>query len=68
MFPTPEMKKNLAGMHYRDPTGNISERDHLQRTPLLASEGEHKDIFNSAGAGCFAKPLEYCRKSMFFAS
>jgi len=61
MFPSQNMKENLAGMHYRDPSGKITERDHLQRMPLIASEGEAKIIFNSAGAGCFAKPVEYCQ-------
>lgn len=68
MFPTQSMKENLAGMHFRDSSGNLIERDHLQRTPLVASEGEVKDIFNSAGAGCFAKPSEYCRKPTPFIS
>lgn len=62
MFPSQEMKEKLAGMHYRDPQGKLQERDHLQRVPLVADEAEAKGIFNSAGAGCFAKPAEYCRK------
>lgn len=65
MFPTKEMKAQLATMHQRWPgdRSNPEERDHVYRRPLLADTPElQKDILNSGGAGCFAKPAEYVRK------
>jgi len=62
MFPTDEMKKELAYMQQRWP-GNPShseERDHLYREPLLAeTDHEKKHVFHSGGAGAFAKPTDY---------
>jgi hypothetical protein len=47
-------------MLQRHPAGETTERDHLYRRALLAdTEHEKKHIFNSGGAGCFAKPSEY---------
>ena len=47
-------------MLQRAPSGTTSERDHLYRRPLMAeTDHERKHIFNSGGAGCFAKPKEY---------
>lgn len=63
MFPTEDMKKKLAFMHQRAPDGNLSGRDHLLRRAITASTPEEKAaIFNSGGAGAFAKPSEYCRE------
>lgn len=63
MFPTEDMKKKLAFMHQRAPDGKLSARDHLLRRAITASTPEEKKaIFNSGGAGAFAKPSEYCRK------
>lgn len=61
MLPTPEMKKNLAYMSQRWPGSQASEeRDHMYREPLLAqTDEEKKRIFNSGGAGAYAKPREY---------
>ncbi|KAK5113674.1 hypothetical protein LTR62_003301 [Meristemomyces frigidus] len=63
MFPTAEMKKELAYMHQRWPgSTQAEERDHMYREPLLAeTEEEKKRIFHSGGAGGFAKPTEYCQ-------
>lgn len=62
MFPTESMKANLAYMSQRAPDGQLSPRDHLLRRPLIVSSLEDvKGCFNSGGAGCFAKPQEYCR-------
>lgn len=62
MFPTPEMKKNLASMHQRwpsDPT-KCEERDHIYREPLNAETDEEKArLFNSGGAGAYAQPSQY---------
>ncbi|CZT21017.1 related to related beta-lactamase [Ramularia collo-cygni] len=63
MFPTPEMKRELASMHQRwpgDPSKKAEERDHLYREPILAQTAEDRErLFHSGGAGCFAKPTEY---------
>lgn len=63
MFPTPEMKQNLAFMHQRwpgDPSKKSEERDHIYREPILAEIREDRErLFHSGGAGCFAKPAEY---------
>lgn len=65
MFPSKEMKAQLASMHQRWQDGTIEERDHLYRRPLNAETKEEQDrIINSAGAGCFAKPTEYCSESI----
>lgn len=65
MFPTDSMKANLASMTQRWPGSSISEtRDQPYRAPLIAeTPEERKAVFNSAGAGCFAKPREYVRES-----
>lgn len=61
MFPTAEMKANLAFMHQRWPgSSDAEERDHLYREPIIAeTEHEKKHIFHSGGAGAFAKPTQY---------
>jgi len=59
--PTPQMKNRLAHMHQKA-NGKISGRDHILRRPLIHEEDQIKDVYNSAGAGCFARPLEYCRE------
>lgn len=62
MFPTPEMKANLASMHQRDINGVLHERNHIYRAPLRAETPEEQDlIFNSAGGGLFARPNEYIK-------
>jgi hypothetical protein len=54
------MKQNIATMLQRAPDGTIAERSHLYRRALMSeSDHEKKHIFNSGGAGCFAKPAEY---------
>ncbi|KAJ9643948.1 hypothetical protein H2201_008086 [Coniosporium apollinis] len=62
MFPNAEMKSQLATMHQRWGGGKLEERDHIFRRPLMAETEEEQDrIFNAGGAGCFAKPAEYCQ-------
>lgn len=58
-IPNESMKKNLAYMHQRAPNGQLSRRDHLLHRSLIVRPGD--DCFHSGGAGCFAKPQEYCR-------
>jgi len=63
-FPTEHMKQNLAFMHTRAPDGKLSLRadGHLLRKGLTAKTPEEiKATFNAGGAGCFAKPAEYCQ-------
>lgn len=62
MFPTKDMKQNLAFMHQKWPgTSNKSEeRDHIYREPILAETAEERArLFHSGGAGLFAKPTDY---------
>ena len=64
MFPTDEMKANLAFMNARAPDGSLSLNPdgHLNRRPLYASTKEEKDAtFQQGGAGCFARPAQYCQ-------
>ncbi|KAE8138368.1 beta-lactamase family protein [Aspergillus pseudotamarii] len=61
-FPSMEMKMNLAYMHQRDKDGELSVTDHLYRYPLLPCKpGMEKQRFCMGGAGCFGKPVEYCK-------
>ena len=63
MFPTISMKEQLAYMNGRTLGGNliINPNGRLTRRPLAASSKEDIDgTFHAAGAGCFAKPAEYC--------
>ena len=63
MFPTKEMRANLAYMHQRDTEGNLQERDHLMRMPFFQdTEEKQKQFWNSGGAGLFAQPKEYTSK------
>ena len=64
MFPDEYMKSKLAHMHFKQTTGSIYNRPHLLRAPLLAGKEDIPKIYNSAGAGCFAQPVEYT--SSFF--
>lgn len=61
MFPTAEMKHQLAYMNHRNKDGSLIARDHLLRKPLVVESSEVKDVLNSAGAGCFAKPSDYAQ-------
>ncbi|KAJ6094549.1 beta-lactamase family protein [Penicillium canescens] len=59
-FPSQEMISSMAYMHSRAKDGTLSTRDHLYRYPLLPSKlREHR--FCMGGAGCFGKPIEYCK-------
>lgn len=64
MIPTAEMKKNLAYMHQRDKTGQLSVRDHLLHRPLVFDENDAKSFCYSGGAGGFSTPADYCRKRL----
>lgn len=65
MLPTKDMKDRLAYMHDRAPDGIIRPRDHLLQLPLVIDPdnvAETCRVFNSGGAGLFARPQEYCSK------
>lgn len=65
MIPNAEMRTKLAHMHARASDGTLRPREHPLRAPLVVDpkdETETKRIFNSGGAGMFAKPQEYCSK------
>jgi CubicO group peptidase (beta-lactamase class C family) len=63
MIPTKSMKSKLAFMNQRKPNGSLVSRDHLLRRPLVVESAEEiSSCFNSGGAGCFAKPQDYCRE------
>ncbi|PYH85844.1 beta-lactamase family protein [Aspergillus uvarum CBS 121591] len=60
--PTDDMKANPAYMHQRAKDGSLSVTDHLYRYPLLpCSPEEGGKRCCMGGAGCFGKPVEYCR-------
>jgi CubicO group peptidase (beta-lactamase class C family) len=63
MFPTKEMKSNLASMHQRWPgSQKATERDHVYRRPLVAEgKEEQSKILNSGGAGLYSRPTEYIK-------
>ncbi|KAL6719174.1 hypothetical protein ACLMJK_003411 [Lecanora helva] len=61
MFPTPPMKHRLAHMNQKTPHQPIRSRDHPCRRPLYSTPAEHPTIYNSAGAGLFARPAEYAQ-------
>ena len=64
MFPTPQMRAQLAHMHQKTTTNgapHIRARDHPYRRPLITPPSEHSSIYNSAGAGLFARPTDYAQ-------
>jgi len=60
MMPSLQMKKDLVHMNQRAADGTLSYRDQLLRQSLISHDGK-ATFFNSGGAGCFAKPQEYCK-------
>lgn len=67
MFPTQEMRSNLAYMHQRDGSGKLNERAHLYRRAFQQTTKEEQDKFlHSGGAGLFAKPKEYVSECWLF--
>ena len=66
MIPSHDMRQRLAYMNARSPDGTLSPRDHLLRAGLVVdpeNKAEVVRVFNSGGAGVFAKPQEYCSES-----
>ncbi|KAK3623390.1 hypothetical protein LTR56_021662 [Elasticomyces elasticus] len=56
------MKAKLAYMNGRGPDGILFPRDHLLHRSLVVTDQEDiSRCSNSGGAGCFAKPQEYCQ-------
>ncbi|KAI9872032.1 MAG: hypothetical protein M1823_008280, partial [Watsoniomyces obsoletus] len=49
-------------MNARALDGQLSARDHLLHRPLVVeTQDDMNSCVNSGGAGCFAKPREYCQ-------
>lgn len=66
MVPTKAMRERLAHMHQREKDGKLTPRDHLNRRALVVETPEEvAGLFHSGGAGLFAKPQEYTRRSSF---
>ncbi|KAI0120651.1 beta-lactamase/transpeptidase-like protein [Xylariales sp. AK1849] len=64
MIPSHDMRQRLAYMNSRSPDGNLRARDHLLRAPLVVDPDNNAEVarvFNSGGAGMFAKPQDYCK-------
>lgn len=60
-LPSKDLKAKIAFMHQRTPDGVLHPRNHLLRAPLaVTGEEEASRVFNSGGAGIFARPQEYC--------
>lgn len=61
-FPSEHMKQHMVKSHQRDSDGKSSEvKVHPNNAPIAASSDADKaKVFNTGGAGCFAKPAEYC--------
>lgn len=63
MIPNQDMRQRMAYMNHRDGDGKLRHRDHLLRAPLvvdLNNKAEVDRVFNSGGAGMYAKPQDYC--------
>lgn len=65
MFPTAEMKSQLAYMHSRDlHTGDLKLAldGHLNHAALVAeTDAQRAAVFQQGGAGCFARPNQYAQ-------
>ena len=64
MFPSPEMVHKLAWMNARSPDGKLAlnKAGHINRKSLYAKTKEEVETtFNAGGAGCFARPRDYCQ-------
>lgn len=63
MLPTKEMREKLVDMNVRKPDGTLTFRDThlLSKAFRVETPEEIATYFFSGGAGCFAKPSEYCR-------
>ncbi|OJJ05771.1 hypothetical protein ASPVEDRAFT_199204 [Aspergillus versicolor CBS 583.65] len=63
MIPNEDMRQRMAYMNHRDGDGKLRHRDHLLRAPLVVdlNKAEVDRVFNSGGAGMYAKPQDYCK-------
>lgn len=63
-LPDEQMRKDISPLHFRDSQGKLSLREdgHMLRCSLVFSSPEEgARIFQSGGAGCFARPKAYCQ-------
>lgn len=54
----------IAHMHQKTPHhggAKVRARDHCYRRPIICTPAEISSIYNSAGAGCFARPTDYAQ-------
>ncbi|KAL4952507.1 beta-lactamase/transpeptidase-like protein [Aspergillus filifer] len=64
MIPSHHLRQRMAYMNFRSSDGTFRPRDHLLRLPLVVdpdNEAEVAKVFNSGGAGMYAKPQDYCK-------
>lgn len=68
-LPTQQMREGLVHANQVQVDGSIQEIDHpARRAIFMADEPDAKDkIFQSGGAGLFAKPKDYCSTSFCYA-
>lgn len=60
--PNQHMRENFVGMTQRDSSGKAVDADHIIRRAVRHADRPKREIFQSGGGGCFAKPAEYCRE------
>lgn len=65
MFPTPQMRAQLAHMNHKtsDPANGTKCQPcaHPHRRPLVTPVNEQGSVYNSGGAGLFARPTDYAQ-------
>ena len=65
MLPTPQMRAQLAFMNRKSSGPDNSSKclpcEHPMRRPLVTPLCEQSSVYNSAGAGLFARPTEYAQ-------
>lgn len=61
--PSQQMRENMVTMQQRERDGVSHDTDHVARRMILHADDTSGRMFQAGGAGCFAKPKDYCRKS-----
>lgn len=56
------MRENLVACQQREVDGSTREIDHPARRTVWLAESSPERLMCAGGAGCFAKPVEYCRE------
>lgn len=63
-LPSQHMRDNLVTMQQRMGDKTIDDDQVARRNIFHADDKDTNKLFHAGGAGCFAKPSEYCRKFM----